>query len=531
MATFKKTVIKNYPRVGALETQESLYWKHFEFPVTVKEFGAITHIEFSPVEPHKFAVTSSSRVQLYNPATNQVDKSLSRFRDVAYSGSFRSDGRLLVAGGGEGIVRLFDMNGRSVLRMFKGHQGPVHVSKFSSDNLHIMSCGDDKSVRCWDIPSEKETCRFTEHTDYVRCGVVSKASKDMWLTGSYDHKVKLFDTRTKKSVLTVEHGHPVESVVMFPAGGIFLSAGSNYIKVWDALAGGRLLTTLSNHHKTITSLCFNGAHNRLLTGSLDRHVKIYDVTSYKLVSNLDYPGPILSMSISPTDNTLVVGMATGLLSIQHRKPDDADEDKKPKKKRPQKLTYRYYDRSRTVYAPKIGDVIVPHEKKEFLEKYDRMLRRFQHSKALDAALQLHVRAKMPKVTISVFQELIRRGVMKNALSGRDEKWVRVMLTFLKRHLGDPNFAATVIDVISMLIDIYGSVISQSDDLTSQFQKLEDAISNELKYHRTLEEVGGMMDTLLAASRPIEINGSNGNALLDIPAPRVNGEHHMEIEQR
>ena len=58
---------------------------------------------------------------------------------------------------------------------------------------------------------------------------------------------------------------------------------------------------------------------------------------------------------------------------------------------------------------------------------------------------------MPKVTISVFQELIRRGVMKNALSGRDEKWLRVMLTFLKRHLGDPNFAATVIDIISMLI--------------------------------------------------------------------------------
>ena len=46
------------------------------------------------------------------------------------------------------------------------------------------------------------------------------------IPGSYDHKVKLFDLRTKKSVLTVEHGHPVESVLMFPAGGIFLSAGN-----------------------------------------------------------------------------------------------------------------------------------------------------------------------------------------------------------------------------------------------------------------------------------------------------------------
>ena len=62
-------------------------------------------------------------MQIYNPATNQVDKALSRFKDTAYCGSFRSDGRLLVAGGGEGVVRLFDMGGRSVLRMFKGHQG------------------------------------------------------------------------------------------------------------------------------------------------------------------------------------------------------------------------------------------------------------------------------------------------------------------------------------------------------------------------------------------------------------------------
>ena len=58
---------------------------------------------------------------------------------------------------------------------------------------------------------------------------------------------------------------------------------------------------------------------------------------------------------------------------------------------------------------------------------------------------------MPSVTISVLQELIRRGVIKNALAGRDEKWVRILLTFLKKHIGDPNFAATAIDVISMLI--------------------------------------------------------------------------------
>ncbi len=32
---------------------------------TIKEYGAVTHIEFAPNSPYDFAVTSSTRVRLY----------------------------------------------------------------------------------------------------------------------------------------------------------------------------------------------------------------------------------------------------------------------------------------------------------------------------------------------------------------------------------------------------------------------------------------------------------------------------------
>ena len=35
----------------------------------------------------------------------------------------------------------------------------------------------------------------------------------------------MFDSRIGESIMTVEHGAPVESVLMFPTGGIFISAG------------------------------------------------------------------------------------------------------------------------------------------------------------------------------------------------------------------------------------------------------------------------------------------------------------------
>lgn len=50
-------------------------------------------------------------------------QTLSRFKDLAYGGCFRDDGKLVVAGGNEGSIRLFDVEGKSLLRIFKGHTG------------------------------------------------------------------------------------------------------------------------------------------------------------------------------------------------------------------------------------------------------------------------------------------------------------------------------------------------------------------------------------------------------------------------
>jgi len=55
-------------------------------------------------------------------------------------------------------------------------------------------------------------------------GIISGYS--VRIAGSYDHTVRLFDARLDKSVMCVDHGAPVESVLMFPSGGLFISAGT-----------------------------------------------------------------------------------------------------------------------------------------------------------------------------------------------------------------------------------------------------------------------------------------------------------------
>ena len=46
------------------------------------------------------------QVQVYSSVTNEVKRSVSRFQEVAYSGCFRHDGKLLAAGSEGGVVKV-----------------------------------------------------------------------------------------------------------------------------------------------------------------------------------------------------------------------------------------------------------------------------------------------------------------------------------------------------------------------------------------------------------------------------------------
>uniref|UniRef100_A0A182SLM6 WD_REPEATS_REGION domain-containing protein n=1 Tax=Anopheles maculatus TaxID=74869 RepID=A0A182SLM6_9DIPT len=281
MAQFKKTDSKIYSKTATVLSADTIYWKKLGVPTLVKEFGAIDYIDFSPVEPYLFAVTASVRVQIYNPITKLVVKNITKFQEGAHGGSFRKDGNLLVAGDELGKVRLFDVTTRTILRFFEGHKAPVHRTFFTADGHHVASFSDDRTVGYWDIATENHLLSFTGHEDYIRAGCTSPISPNIILSGGYDRKIRMYDTRAKDCVMTVDHGQPVESLLFLPSGGIFISAGGTSVNLYDALAGGRQLAQLSQHHKTVTCLQLASDGKRLFSGSLDRHVKVYDIATYQ----------------------------------------------------------------------------------------------------------------------------------------------------------------------------------------------------------------------------------------------------------
>lgn len=70
------------------------------------QIGAVTHLDFCQHYPFDLAVTSSTRVLVYDSRTSELKRTFARFKDKAYSGCFRpGDGKLLVAGSEDGVVQ------------------------------------------------------------------------------------------------------------------------------------------------------------------------------------------------------------------------------------------------------------------------------------------------------------------------------------------------------------------------------------------------------------------------------------------
>ncbi|KAB1280669.1 U3 small nucleolar RNA-associated protein 15-like protein [Camelus dromedarius] len=434
MAGYKPVSIQTYPILGEKITQDTLYWNNY-------------------------------KIHIYGRYSQEPIKTFSRFKDTAYCATFRQDGRLLVAGsedGGDFSLQLlietellfFEIAGKGLFYVRRA----VHTVDFTADKYHVVSGADDYTVKLWDIPNSKEILTFREHSDYVRCGCASKLNPDLFVTGSYDHTVKVFDARTNQSVISVEHEQPVESVLLFPSGGLLVSAGGRYVKVWDMLKGGQLLVSLKNHHKTVTCLCLSSSGQRLLSGSLDRKVKVYSTTSYKVVHSFDYAASILSLALAHEDETIVVGMTNGILSVKHRK-SEAKKESVPRRRRP---AYRTFIKG-----------------KNYMKQ------------------QPSCTTKTPEITVSIIKELNRRGVLANALAGRDEKEISRVLNFLIRNLSQPRFAPVLINAAEIIIDIYLPVIGQSPVVDKKFLVLQGLVEKEIDYQRELLETLGMMDMLFS----------------------------------
>ena len=506
-------------------TPEQRYWRQYTSTQLVKEHNSVTHISFNPTSPYDFAVTASTRAQIFSARTRQVVKTFSRFKDVVYSASFRSDGKLLVAGDATGLVSVYDSyNPRSILLTIQASSHPVHVTKFHShDNKLLITASDDRVTRIWDISRAYDPLfELKGATDYVRTVTCIPDAPHLYATGSYDGLIRLYDTRKEGStpIYTLNQTSPVEYVIAASPTQL-ISCGGPGFKVWD-LSSNRLMYDRQNFNKTATCLDYIEQFDSpmpaaLVVSSLDGHVKVFDpFDDFKVKFGWKFSSAVLSCAVSPAATSgnrhLVVGMSSGLLAIRTR----AKKTRVSTGSKTKESSAMYSMGDTTGGSTNVGATTrsnsfqrmmkgsdyegaqerILHDDKAKVQKrlrgFERNIARFRWSEALDSAF---VPGTSRELTLTALQELRKRGKMRVALYNRDEASLEPLLNWCMKAIEDVRSVLIVADWIAVVLDMYGGLLEASPVLREMLVNIRNKVRQEIYKAREAQKIEGMLQLL------------------------------------
>jgi WD40 repeat protein len=175
-------------------------------------------------------------------------------KEMIIATCFLPDGRRVVTGGMDGVVRLWDARKGEQLKQFEGHQDDVVVVAAAPRGATVFSGSADGTVRAWDVESGKALHRIRAHGVVVQDLAVSPDGLTLAITDFQGRRrppaIRLFDLRTMKETLqlTGPELDGFDSVAFSPDGrhvaALAVSSAhperQDRVYLWDAQSGKRL---------------------------------------------------------------------------------------------------------------------------------------------------------------------------------------------------------------------------------------------------------------------------------------------------
>jgi WD40 repeat protein len=234
--------------------------------------------------------------------------------------AFSSDGKTLASGSGDSTIKLWNVEGGTLIRTLEGHTDDVEIVAFSPDGKTLASGSSDWTIKLWNVEGGTLIRTLEGHTDDVEIVAFSPDDKTL-ASGSWDSTIKLWNVDDGTLIRTLEID-PGASVAFSPDGKT-LASGSwdSTIKLWS-VEGGTLIRTLEGHINTVAvytrvaSVAFSPDGKTLASGSWDSTIKLWNVDDGTLIRTLEgHTDYVRSVAFSPDGKTLASGSSDWTIKL------------------------------------------------------------------------------------------------------------------------------------------------------------------------------------------------------------------------
>ncbi len=203
---------------------------------------------------------------------------------------FSPDGRLLCVGAMDETLRLLEVPAMEVLWQKKLSCKGIPAATFNRSADRLATGHGDGSVWIWDVASGERALQIggvrhvleDEDRKLPHVGMVSHVEFSpcdrYLLTVSLDGDLRVWDAHTGQGASGWFHlGHIPRARFSHDGRWIAAASRSQSGRVWDWQSGESILPSL-HHDGLIEGIAFDPAGQKILTGSFDRTVKVWDIS-------------------------------------------------------------------------------------------------------------------------------------------------------------------------------------------------------------------------------------------------------------
>lgn len=220
------------------------------------------------------------------------------------------DGKRIVSGGDDRTVRVWDLVSGRLQHTLHGHTDSVRAVAVTPDGRRIVSGGTYDVVRVWDLESGQFLQTIAGYAGFRAVHAVAvtpDGSRVIWAgagatvqvwdmaNGRLDHVIRSQD-------------HFVRFVVPTPDGRFVLSCGDvGIVQIWD-LANGRLARVLNGKSRPVFSIAVTPDGSRIVSGDCDNSVRVWDLASGRLERTLwGHTGLVGTVAVTRDGRHIVSG--------------------------------------------------------------------------------------------------------------------------------------------------------------------------------------------------------------------------------
>jgi WD40 repeat protein len=285
----------------------------------------VNFASFSPDGKYVVSASDDSTIRIWNVSKGSFISEMHEHPDYMNSAMFSPDGKKIITASSDSKARIWDVQTKKMLIELKGHSNRVESACFSKDGKSILTSSWDNTAILWNEADGKIISRLSGHTTAMHDATYSPDGK-MMATGSEDNIIRIWKVKDGKMMFELKgHTDFITSLHFSPDGKKLLSSSAdNTAKIWD-LSTRKITTDLNKHTNMIVTANFSNDGKRVVTASWDFTTKLWDAYTGELLKefkedkpdsiDLPFRHAIESAAFSMDGSKIVTGSLDGLVRI------------------------------------------------------------------------------------------------------------------------------------------------------------------------------------------------------------------------